>query len=95
MLRVFVLFVALGSSSVSLAQPPTRDTSAAPTGTAVIRGQVVAAGSDHPLGRVEVRVVSGPIRVNEVVLTAADGKYEVTDLPKMFVPNPLESTRLV
>jgi hypothetical protein len=81
MVRVFVFFAALGVSSASLAQPSTRDTSAAPSGTSVIRGRVVAAGTDHPLGHVEVRVLSAPIRVNTAVRTAADGTYEIMGLP--------------
>jgi hypothetical protein len=81
MSRVLLLLLTLGFSSVGLAQPPARDTSAVPTGTAVVRGRVVAAGSDRPLGRAEVRVASGLMRVNKVVLTDAEGMYEVTDLP--------------
>jgi hypothetical protein len=81
MSRVLLFLVTPGFSSVGLAQPPARDTSAAPGGTAVVRGRVAAAGTDRPLARAEVRVQSGPMRVNKVVLTGADGTYEVADLP--------------
>jgi len=66
-------------------QPPpgaarARDTPPA-TGTAIIRGRVIAAGSDHALAHVEVRAVSGPSRVNRAVLTDANGRYEISELP--------------
>jgi hypothetical protein len=62
------------------AQAPARDT-LAPTGTAVIRGRVMAAGADRPLSRVEVRATCPPLKVNKAVLTGADGRYEIADLP--------------
>jgi hypothetical protein len=62
------------------AQPPARD-NPPPTGTAIIRGRVVAAATEHGLAKVEVRAVSGPLRVNKAVLTDANGRYEISELP--------------
>jgi hypothetical protein len=63
-------------------QSPARDTAAAvPTGTARIRGRVVAADSGSPLRRALVRVAAADQRVNRGVNTDADGTYEFADLP--------------
>jgi hypothetical protein len=64
-----------------LTQAPARDTAAPPTGTALIRGRVIVAGADRPLSRVEVRATCPPLKVTKAVLTGADGRYEITDLP--------------
>jgi hypothetical protein len=64
--------------------PPPRDTRpAAQTGTAVIRGRVVAADGGRPLRRVQIRftapeLTAGPPRNTS---TDEDGRYEMTDLP--------------
>jgi carboxypeptidase family protein len=67
------------SATAALAQPPARDTTPA-TGTAVIRGRVVAAGR-RPLAKVEVRAVASEPPVTRVALTDADGRYEIAGLP--------------
>ena len=61
-------------------QMPARDAAQIPTGTARIRGRVVAADGT-PLRRANVRVSAGEIRVNRGATTDADGRYEVSDLP--------------
>jgi Carboxypeptidase regulatory-like domain len=79
-LRAIVLAaVALAGVGPS-AQTPARDTPA-PTGTAVIRGRVIAAAGQRPLAKVEVRAAAGALRVNKVVLTDANGRYEIAELP--------------
>jgi carboxypeptidase family protein len=52
-----------------------------PTGTAIVRGRVVAAATEHGLAKVTVRAVSPSLRVNKAVLTDASGRYEITELP--------------
>jgi Carboxypeptidase regulatory-like domain len=71
--------VALAGAGPS-AQAPARDTPA-PTGTAAIRGRVIAAAGQRPLAKVEVHATAGAMRVNKAVLTDANGRYEVVDLP--------------
>lgn len=61
-------------------QMPPRDASQK-TGTARIRGHVVAADTGQPLRKAQVRVVSPELRENRMVSTDTDGKYEVKDLP--------------
>jgi hypothetical protein len=51
------------------------------TGTARIRGRVVAADTGQPLRKAQVRVSSAELRENRVASTDPDGKYEVKDLP--------------
>jgi hypothetical protein len=72
--------IAAAAASAALAQAPARDTPA-PTGTAVIRGRVIAAAGQRPLARVEVRAAAGALHVSKVVLTDANGRYEIIDLP--------------
>lgn len=92
MSRVVLCLVALGLMSASavaqLPPPPRPPPVAAPardvplaTGTAIVRGKVIAAGSEKALAHVEVRAVSGALRVNKAVLTDANGRYEIADLP--------------
>ncbi len=52
-----------------------------PTGTARIRGQVLAADTGAPLRRAQVRASASEIRVNRLVSTDAQGRYELKDLP--------------
>src|SRR6185503_13559905 len=49
-------------------------------GTSVIRGRVIAAGDDRPLAKVEVRVLSSALKVDQATLTSANGRYEFTGL---------------
>ncbi|HZR24049.1 MAG TPA: carboxypeptidase regulatory-like domain-containing protein [Vicinamibacterales bacterium] len=69
-------------SSVCFAQAPARDNpNATPTGTAVIRGRVIVAGSDHPLSKVQVRAVSSALGVNKAAMTDGSGRYAIAELP--------------
>ena len=74
-----VLMAATAASTV-LAQAPARD-APAPTGTAVIRGHVIAAVGQRPLAKVEVHATADALHVNKVVLTDANGRYEIAELP--------------
>jgi hypothetical protein len=69
--------------AVPRAQMPARDGAAAeiPTGTARIRGRVVAADTGTPLRRAQVRIAAAELRVNRSVNTDAEGLYEFTELP--------------
>ena len=62
---------------------PSRDGAAAPapTGTARIRGRVVAADNGTPLRRAQVRVTAFEVRVMRQATTDGEGRYEVVDLP--------------
>jgi carboxypeptidase family protein len=61
-------------------QMPARD-GTQKTGTARIRGRVVAADTSQPLRKAQVRVFSPELRENRMTSTDSDGKYEVKDLP--------------
>ncbi|MDP3719409.1 MAG: carboxypeptidase-like regulatory domain-containing protein [Acidobacteriota bacterium] len=58
---------------------PLRDD--APRGTAVIRGQIVAADTGAPIRRAQVRVSSPEARESRVAATDAQGRFEVKELP--------------
>jgi hypothetical protein len=77
------LAVALSSLSLrGAAQAPARDlTAASQTGTAVIKGRVVLAGTEQPLARADVRASSPTLKTARTVKTDADGRYEIKGLP--------------
>jgi Carboxypeptidase regulatory-like domain len=52
----------------------------APQGTARITGRVVSTDTGNPLRRAQVRLTATDVRVNRVVSTDNDGKYEFTGL---------------
>lgn len=81
MARAIAWLVSVAWASLAAAQPPPPRDNPAAVGAAVIRGRVTAAGSEQALPHVEVRAVSGPLRVNKAVLTDADGRYEISELP--------------
>ena len=78
--RAAIIVAAVLAQASAFAQAPTRD-SPQPTGTAVIRGRVIAAAGQRPLARVEVRATAGALHVNKVALTDANGRYEIVQLP--------------
>jgi hypothetical protein len=51
------------------------------TGTAIIRGTVVAADNGQPLRKVQVRAISMDGRGGGITSTNAQGRYEIKDLP--------------
>ncbi|HEV3058811.1 MAG TPA: carboxypeptidase-like regulatory domain-containing protein [Vicinamibacterales bacterium] len=73
--------VVIQASPGAPAQPaPARDTTAK-TGTARIRGHVVAAENGAPLRRAQVRATSSEFRENRVTATDEKGAFEFKDLP--------------
>jgi hypothetical protein len=62
-------------------QMPPRDNAAIPTGTGRVRGRVVAADTGSPLRRAQVRLSNTELRINRIVSTNAEGRYEFVDLP--------------
>lgn len=60
---------------------PARDNSARKTGTARLRGRVVAADTGQPLRRATVRATAPDVRESVSTLTDASGNYELKDLP--------------
>lgn len=60
---------------------PPRDPRDAPTGTAVIRGRIIAADTGSPLRRAQVRAFAGEIRESRMASTDAEGRFELRDLP--------------
>lgn len=65
------------------AQVPARDTTGtkAATGTARIRGSVIAADTSNPLRRAQVRIVAAEQRVTRVAITDTEGRYQLSELP--------------
>ena len=61
-------------------RPPPR--APEPTGTARIRGRVLAADSGAPLRRAYVRVSAPDLRIQRGATTDADGRYEIGELPR-------------
>jgi protocatechuate 3,4-dioxygenase beta subunit len=59
---------------------PPRDTSAAATGTAIIRGHVYDAANGAPLRKVQVRVTSPELRESRLAVTDNNGAYEIKNL---------------
>ena len=53
----------------------------APRGTAVLRGQIVAADTGSPIRRAQVRVTSPDARESRVATTDAQGRFEIRELP--------------
>ena len=60
---------------------PARDNAPRPTGTAVIRGRVVAADTGTAVRRAQVRATSSVSRDNRLASTDAQGNFEFRDLP--------------
>ena len=67
----------IGGGSV---QMPPRD-NVPKTGTAILRGHVVAADSGQPLRKAQVRIFAPELRENRMATTDAQGRYEFKDLP--------------
>jgi protocatechuate 3,4-dioxygenase beta subunit len=77
-----------GQTQPGQPQPPTRTPArplrpgeAPPKGTAVIRGQVLAADSGAPIRRAQIRAVAPESRSTGVANTDKDGRFEITELP--------------
>jgi hypothetical protein len=60
---------------------PLRPGETPPKGTAVIKGQVLAAGTGSPVRRAQVRAQSMEARGGGVTQTDPEGRYEIKDLP--------------
>ena len=60
---------------------PPRDQSAQATGTAKIRGAVMASDDGRPLRRASVRVSAPELREPRSTVTDLSGRYEIADLP--------------
>ena len=60
--------------------PPRAATPAAPKGTAVLSGTVVAADTGAPIRRVQVRATSADAQDNQVALTDEQGRFELREL---------------
>ena len=68
------------ASIPGLPQLPARDTGLK-TGTARIRGRVLAADTGEPLRKAQVRATSAELRENRLAATDANGVYEIKDMP--------------
>jgi len=60
---------------------PPRDNAQPATGTAKITGRVIATDTGTPIRRAQIRVTSSESRLNRVVTTDGDGRYELLNLP--------------
>ena len=72
---VLLPFLAAGQA------PPRDGASAQPTGTARLRGRVVATDTGTPLRRAQVRAASSTSRTTRLTTTDAEGHYEFAGLP--------------
>jgi len=78
------------AASLSFSQPPPQPSPFQPaprdnaqpqaTGTATIRGHVVAADSGQPLRKAQVRIFSPELRENRLATADGDGKYEFKEV---------------
>jgi hypothetical protein len=84
--------VALVAAAVSLgiaqttprtpqATPPRDIRPAAPTGTAVIRGRIVAADTNRPVSLATITASAPELRESRSISTNAEGRYELRNLP--------------
>ncbi len=62
-------------------QAPARDTAPPRTGTARIKGRVLAADTGGPVRRAIVRLSAPDLRDQRSSTTDADGRYDISDLP--------------
>ncbi len=62
------------------AQNPPRDTSAK-TGTARIRGRILAADTGQPIRKAQVRATSAELKESRLATTDGNGMYELSELP--------------
>src|SRR2546430_5373237 len=60
--------------------PPRDNAHPAKTGTATLRGHVVAADTGQPLRKAQVRISAPELRENRLTSTDADGKYEFKEV---------------
>ncbi|HEX6163241.1 MAG TPA: carboxypeptidase-like regulatory domain-containing protein [Vicinamibacterales bacterium] len=60
------------------AQPQRVD---APRGTAIMRGQIIAADNGSPIRRAQVRINSPEVREGRVATTDQQGRFEIKELP--------------
>jgi hypothetical protein len=60
--------------------PPRDPALPAKTGTATLRGHVVAADTGQPLRKAQVRIMAPELRENRLTSTDADGKYEFKEV---------------
>lgn len=81
---VSALGLCLALADAAFAQRPARAAPArvdAPRGTAILRGQIVAADTGSPIRRAQVRVTSPDAREARVAATDAQGRFEIRELP--------------
>ena len=76
-----ILLFANGVLAQTPAVPPRDRPTQAPTGTARIRGRVVAADTGNPIARARVSMYASDASVDRAITTDADGGYEATNLP--------------
>ena len=78
-----VVAVAQSVASVNFQAPPRDARPPAQAGTAVIRGQIVAADTGRPLRRARIQARAPELAQgdNRTASTGADGKFEIKDLP--------------
>jgi len=63
-----------------LRPPPSQTQTAAPPGTATLRGHVFAADTGQPLRKAQVRIMAGEIRENRMASTDESGAYEFKEV---------------
>ena len=70
------------TSGQTITQGPARDRMPAQTGTAMIRGRILAADNGRPLRRARITLTAPELGTeNRTTSTNPDGRYEIKDLP--------------
>jgi protocatechuate 3,4-dioxygenase beta subunit len=78
---IAVLLFANGSLAQTPAVPPRDKATQAPTGTARIRGRVVAADTGNPIARAQISIYGAEANISRNITTDADGRYDATNMP--------------
>ncbi len=79
---IFALMTGIASQPPVQGPPPRDARPSTPTGTAIVRGRVVAADSGKPLRRARITLSAAELgRDDRSTSTSLDGRYEIGDLP--------------
>lgn len=78
---IFGQVAGIAQPGIAVPAPQARDATRHQTGTAVIRGRVLAADTGQPLRRAHIRATMPSLREARVTTTDHEGRYELNELP--------------